>query len=127
MKHAGAILYCGQIISGSKQTIHFILNSFPPAASVVLQSENRLVTMTRKDLSHNVLEVEHTDGIDRWLVVKTALKPKKVQGRVEPNLRSSLCSVGGRIFTSTYHNNKMTSLQCCCQTHSLHCQIQNPA
>ncbi|XP_028998254.2 uncharacterized protein wu:fj29h11 [Betta splendens] len=47
------------------------------------QSENRLVTMTRKDLSHNVLEVEHTDGIDRWLVVKTALKPKKIKDGVD--------------------------------------------
>lgn len=34
--------------------------------------------MTRKDLSHNVLEVEHTEGIERWLVVKTTLQPKKV-------------------------------------------------
>lgn len=45
---------------------------------VFVQSEKRLVTMTRKDLSHNVLEVEHTDGIERWLVVKTTLEPKKV-------------------------------------------------
>lgn len=43
-----------------------------------LQSEKRLVTMTRKDLSHNVLEVEHTEGIERWLVVRTALQPMKV-------------------------------------------------
>uniref|UniRef100_A0A3P8TIF1 Wu:fj29h11 n=1 Tax=Amphiprion percula TaxID=161767 RepID=A0A3P8TIF1_AMPPE len=41
------------------------------------QSEKRHVTMTRKDLSHSVLEVEHTEGIERWLVVKTTLKPKK--------------------------------------------------
>lgn len=34
--------------------------------------------MTRKDLSHNVLEVEHSEGIERWLVVKTTLHPKKV-------------------------------------------------
>ncbi|XP_035467715.2 protein NO VEIN isoform X3 [Scophthalmus maximus] len=40
------------------------------------QSENRLVTMTRKDLSHDVVEVEHTDGLERWLVVKTTLQPK---------------------------------------------------
>ncbi|XP_019748146.1 uncharacterized protein LOC109529281 [Hippocampus comes] len=42
------------------------------------QAENRLVTMTRKDLSHNVLEVEHTDGTERWLVVKSTLRPKMV-------------------------------------------------
>lgn len=34
--------------------------------------------MNRKDLSHNVLEVEHTEGLERWLVVKTTLHPKKV-------------------------------------------------
>ncbi|XP_029953318.1 protein NO VEIN isoform X2 [Salarias fasciatus] len=39
------------------------------------QSEKRVVTMTRKDLSHNVLEVEHTDGVERWLVVKSTLRP----------------------------------------------------
>ncbi|XP_062298890.1 uncharacterized protein wu:fj29h11 isoform X1 [Scomber scombrus] len=47
------------------------------------QSEKRHVTMTRKDLSHNVLEVEHTEGIERWLVVKTTLQPKKIKGDVE--------------------------------------------
>ncbi|XP_041818606.1 protein NO VEIN isoform X2 [Chelmon rostratus] len=47
------------------------------------QSEKRLVTMTRKDLSHNVLEVEHTEGIERWLVVRTALQPMKIKEDVE--------------------------------------------
>ncbi|XP_026207843.1 uncharacterized protein wu:fj29h11 isoform X2 [Anabas testudineus] len=47
------------------------------------QSDNRLVTMTRKDLSHNVLEVEHTEGVERWLVVKTTLQPKKIKEDVE--------------------------------------------
>ncbi|XP_023128613.2 uncharacterized protein wu:fj29h11 isoform X1 [Amphiprion ocellaris] len=47
------------------------------------QSEKRHVTMTRKDLSHSVLEVEHTEGIERWLVVKTTLKPKKIKEDVE--------------------------------------------
>ncbi|XP_047465584.1 protein NO VEIN isoform X3 [Mugil cephalus] len=47
------------------------------------QSEKRLVTMTRKDLSHNLLEVEHTDGTERWLVVKTTLQPKKIKEDVE--------------------------------------------
>ncbi|XP_051926916.1 uncharacterized protein wu:fj29h11 isoform X2 [Hippocampus zosterae] len=47
------------------------------------QAENRLVTMTRKDLSHNVLEVEHTDGTERWLVVKTTLRPNMLKENVE--------------------------------------------
>ncbi|KAM8729268.1 uncharacterized protein AB9X84_026582 isoform 1-T2 [Acanthopagrus schlegelii] len=47
------------------------------------QSEKRLVRMTRKDLSHNVLEVEHTEGIDHWLVVKTMVHPKKIKEDVE--------------------------------------------
>lgn len=47
------------------------------------QPEKRLVTMTRKDLSHNVLEVEHTDGTERWLVIKTMLKPRKIKEDVE--------------------------------------------
>uniref|UniRef100_A0A3Q3H2C9 Wu:fj29h11 n=1 Tax=Labrus bergylta TaxID=56723 RepID=A0A3Q3H2C9_9LABR len=47
------------------------------------QSEKRLVMMTRKDLSHNVLEVEHTEGIERWLVVKTTVQPKKIKENVE--------------------------------------------
>ncbi|XP_040922726.1 protein NO VEIN isoform X2 [Toxotes jaculatrix] len=47
------------------------------------QSEKRLVTMTRKDLSHNVLKVEHTEGVERWLVVKTTLQPKKIKEDVE--------------------------------------------
>ncbi|KAI3365403.1 hypothetical protein L3Q82_010485 [Scortum barcoo] len=47
------------------------------------QSEKRLVTMTRKDLSHNVLEVEHTEGTERWLVVKATVHPKKIKEDVE--------------------------------------------
>lgn len=34
--------------------------------------------MTRKDLSHNVLEVEHNEGTERWLVVKATLQSQKV-------------------------------------------------
>lgn len=49
-----------------------------------LQREKRLVTMTRKDLSHNVLEVEHNDGTERWLVVKTTLQSKKVANSLQP-------------------------------------------
>lgn len=42
-----------------------------------LQAEKRFVSMTRRDLSHNILEVAHTGGEERWLVVKTMLYPKK--------------------------------------------------
>lgn len=51
-----------------------------------MQSEKRLVKMTRKDLTDHVLEVEHSDGTERWLVVKTTLHPKKVTGP-QPDLR----------------------------------------
>uniref|UniRef100_A0A3B4U8I9 Wu:fj29h11 n=1 Tax=Seriola dumerili TaxID=41447 RepID=A0A3B4U8I9_SERDU len=59
------------------------------------QSEKRLMTMTRKDLSHDVLEVEHTEGVERWLVVKTTLEPKKIKENVESTelaLAFQLCS-----------------------------------
>ncbi|XP_046887908.1 protein NO VEIN [Hypomesus transpacificus] len=46
-------------------------------------SEKRVVTMTRRDLSHNILEVEHSDGTERWLVVKRTLHPTKVREDVE--------------------------------------------
>ncbi|XP_061561757.1 uncharacterized protein wu:fj29h11 isoform X5 [Phycodurus eques] len=51
--------------------------------TIYSQAENRLVTMTRKDLDHNVLEVEHSDGKERWLVVKTTLQPKMLRENVE--------------------------------------------
>ncbi len=44
---------------------------------VTPQAEKRLVSMTRRDLSHNILEVAHTGGEERWLVVKRMLYPKK--------------------------------------------------
>ncbi|KAJ7984929.1 hypothetical protein DPEC_G00359850 [Dallia pectoralis] len=47
------------------------------------QAENRVVTMTRRDLSHNVLEVEHSEGTERWLVVKHTLHPTKIKEEVE--------------------------------------------
>ncbi|XP_049615652.1 uncharacterized protein wu:fj29h11 isoform X2 [Syngnathus scovelli] len=47
------------------------------------QAESRIVTMTRKDLNHNVLEVEHSDGTERWLVVKSTLQPKMLKENVE--------------------------------------------
>ncbi|XP_023805116.1 uncharacterized protein LOC101171115 isoform X2 [Oryzias latipes] len=58
-------------------------------------SEKRLVTMTRKDLRKNVVEVEHSEGIDRWLVVKTTLYPQMGEQDVESTelaLAFQLCS-----------------------------------
>lgn len=46
--------------------------------------------MTRKDLNNNVLEVEHTDGTERWLVVKKTLHPKKVNLNIDPNSQKSI-------------------------------------
>lgn len=51
------------------------------------QNEKRLVQMTRKDLNNNVLEVEHTDGTERWLVVKKTLHTKKVNLNTDPKLQ----------------------------------------
>ncbi|XP_056153215.1 uncharacterized protein wu:fj29h11 [Lampris incognitus] len=45
--------------------------------------EKSPVTMTRRDLSHNIVEVEHTEGTERWLLVKRMLQPKKVKEDVE--------------------------------------------
>ncbi|XP_067225099.1 uncharacterized protein wu:fj29h11 isoform X1 [Chanodichthys erythropterus] len=48
------------------------------------ETEKRLVSMTRRDLSHNILEVAHTNGgEERWLVVKRMLYPKKIKEDVE--------------------------------------------
>lgn len=49
-----------------------------------VQNEKRLVKMTRKDLNNNILEVEHTDGTEHWLVVKKTLHPKKVNVNTDP-------------------------------------------
>uniref|UniRef100_A0A3B4U8T9 Wu:fj29h11 n=1 Tax=Seriola dumerili TaxID=41447 RepID=A0A3B4U8T9_SERDU len=62
---------------------------------IIYNQVKRLMTMTRKDLSHDVLEVEHTEGVERWLVVKTTLEPKKIKENVESTelaLAFQLCS-----------------------------------
>ncbi|XP_058848447.1 uncharacterized protein LOC117424580 isoform X2 [Acipenser ruthenus] len=51
--------------------------------SIVNQIDNRFLSITRKDLSNNVLEVHHTDGVERWLVVKRSLSTKKIKENVE--------------------------------------------
>uniref|UniRef100_A0A3B1JM69 Wu:fj29h11 n=1 Tax=Astyanax mexicanus TaxID=7994 RepID=A0A3B1JM69_ASTMX len=47
------------------------------------EADKRLVSMTRRDQSHNILEVDHTGGVERWLVVKKLLYPKKIKEDVE--------------------------------------------
>uniref|UniRef100_A0A3Q3K307 HTH OST-type domain-containing protein n=1 Tax=Monopterus albus TaxID=43700 RepID=A0A3Q3K307_MONAL len=83
---------CLPLRSGNHQTRNLFHDVHPSlllflhrlrSITIYNQSENRLVTMTRKDLSHNVLEVEHTEGTERWLVVKTTLQPKKIKEDVE--------------------------------------------
>ncbi|XP_030610585.1 protein NO VEIN isoform X2 [Archocentrus centrarchus] len=65
--------------------------------TIYSQSEKRHVKMTRKDLSHNVLEVEHTEGTERWLVVKTTLKhtTKKIKEDVESTEIALAFQLGG--------------------------------
>ncbi|XP_030630958.1 protein NO VEIN-like [Chanos chanos] len=53
------------------------------SVTIYSETDKQLVTMTRRDLSHNILEVEHTDGVERWLVVKRILYPKKIKEDVE--------------------------------------------
>ncbi len=43
------------------QTLQVLLTTF---RLFNLQAEKRLVSMTRRDLSHNILEVAHTGGED---------------------------------------------------------------
>ncbi|XP_056626776.1 uncharacterized protein wu:fj29h11 isoform X3 [Triplophysa dalaica] len=51
--------------------------------TILNATEKRLMMMSRRDLSHNVLEVAHTSGVERWLVVKNMLYPKKIKEDVE--------------------------------------------
>uniref|UniRef100_A0A4W4ERA0 HTH OST-type domain-containing protein n=1 Tax=Electrophorus electricus TaxID=8005 RepID=A0A4W4ERA0_ELEEL len=51
--------------------------------TIYSEAERRLVSMTRRDLSHDILEVKHADGVDRWLVVKKVLHSKKIKEGVE--------------------------------------------
>lgn len=69
-----------------------------------MQSEKRLVKMTRKDLTNNILEVEHTDGTEHWLVVKTTLHPKKVNLDREPKSQKCFFLLEIELLTSTEYN-----------------------
>uniref|UniRef100_A0A3B3WWM6 HTH OST-type domain-containing protein n=1 Tax=Poecilia mexicana TaxID=48701 RepID=A0A3B3WWM6_9TELE len=87
-RHSWTTKICLPLRSESHQTRNLFHDVHPSlllflhrlrSITIYNQSEKRLVTMTRKDLSHNVLEVEHTEGTERWLVVKTTLQPNKPQ------------------------------------------------
>ncbi|XP_034415421.1 protein NO VEIN isoform X2 [Cyclopterus lumpus] len=91
-QHSWTTKICLPLRSESHQTRNLFHDLHPSlllflhrlrAISIYNQSEKRLVTMTRKDLSHNVLEVEHTEGIERWLVVKATVQPKTIKKDVE--------------------------------------------
>ncbi|XP_048869160.1 uncharacterized protein wu:fj29h11 isoform X2 [Brienomyrus brachyistius] len=52
--------------------------------TIINQGEGHVVSMTRRDLSHMVSEVQHSDGVERWLVVKRMLLvPNKIKEDVE--------------------------------------------
>nr|XP_046232573.1 protein NO VEIN isoform X2 [Scatophagus argus] len=91
-QHSWTTKICLPLRSESHQTRNLFHDVHPSlllflhrlrSITIYNQSEKRLVTMIRKDLSHNVLEVEHTEGTERWLVVKTTLEPKKIKEDVE--------------------------------------------
>ncbi|XP_034083344.1 protein NO VEIN isoform X4 [Gymnodraco acuticeps] len=91
-QHSWTTKICLPLRSESHQTRNLFHDVHPSlllflhrlrSISIYNQSEKRFVTMTRKDLSHNMLEVEHTEGIERWLVVKTVVQPKKIKENVD--------------------------------------------
>ncbi|XP_077359160.1 uncharacterized protein LOC144005104 isoform X2 [Festucalex cinctus] len=91
-RHSWTTKICLPLRSESHQTRNLFHDVHPSlllflhrlrSITIYNQAEDRLVTMTRKDLNHNVLEVEHSDGADRWLVVKTTLQPKMLKENVE--------------------------------------------
>ena len=43
-----------------------------------LQVDNLVLSMRRRDLGDNVVEIEHTDGSERWLVIKKMLDASKI-------------------------------------------------
>ena len=44
-----------------------------------LQVNNSRHEMIRKDLGDNIMEVSHTNGTDRWLVIKKQLDASNVR------------------------------------------------
>ncbi|XP_060795619.1 uncharacterized protein wu:fj29h11 isoform X3 [Neoarius graeffei] len=51
--------------------------------TIYSEAEKKVVSMTRRDLTDNILEVEHTGGVERWLVIKKILYPTKIKVDVE--------------------------------------------
>ncbi|XP_047232938.1 protein NO VEIN isoform X2 [Girardinichthys multiradiatus] len=103
-RHSWTTKICLPLCSESHQTRNLFHDVHPSlllflhrlrSITIYNQSEKRLVTMTRKDLSHNVLEVEHTEGTERWLVVKTTLQPKKIKEDVESTELALAFQLGG--------------------------------
>ncbi|XP_033840308.1 uncharacterized protein wu:fj29h11 [Periophthalmus magnuspinnatus] len=91
-QHSWSTKICLPLRSESHQTRNLFHDVHPSlllflhrlrSITIYNQLENRLVTMLRKDLSHNVLEVEHTNGTERWLVIKSMLTPRKIKDGVE--------------------------------------------
>ncbi|XP_035998446.1 protein NO VEIN isoform X3 [Fundulus heteroclitus] len=103
-RHSWTTKICLPLRSESHQTRNLFHDVHPSlllflhrlrSITIYNQSEKRLVTMTRKDLSHNLLEVEHTEGTERWLVVKTTLQPKKIKEDVESTELALAFQLGG--------------------------------
>ncbi|XP_064610417.1 uncharacterized protein LOC135474759 [Liolophura sinensis] len=46
--------------------------------SVINKVENRIVSMKRRDLDNNVVEIEHNETTDLWLVVRKALDASQI-------------------------------------------------
>ncbi|KAM3842547.1 uncharacterized protein ACN63O_022346, partial [Diretmus argenteus] len=92
-QHSWTTKICLPLRSASHQTRNLFHDVHPSlllflhrlrSITIYCQSEKHgPVTMTRRDLSHNVLEVEHSHGTERWLVVKRSLQPNKIKEEVE--------------------------------------------
>ncbi|KAM4623633.1 uncharacterized protein ACJ7VT_004679 [Polymixia lowei] len=94
-QHSWTTKICLPLRSESQQTKNLFHDVHPSlllflhrlrSISIYSQSEKPAVTMTRRDLSHNILEVGHTEGTERWLVVKRALQPNK---RIKEDVEST--------------------------------------
>ncbi|XP_059892948.1 uncharacterized protein wu:fj29h11 isoform X3 [Gadus macrocephalus] len=91
-EHSWTTKICLPLRSESQQTRNLFHDVHPSlllflhrlrSITIYNQCERRVVAMTRRDRSHNVLEVEHTEGTERWLVIKRTLEPKKIKEEVE--------------------------------------------
>ena len=60
--------------------------------------ENSIQVMRRRDLGDGVVEIEHSDGIDRWLVVKKMLDASKISLQVMLTISDLLLSFSKQFF-----------------------------